>query len=137
MELWLRYLKADKLEHDKSITVTSQKEWQETINKYRPINSILWPEKPLFHLHPIPGSSVFKRRHPHEKNYNNNRKRNLSYLKGARELAKKIRAIICNEPCLVYAPMRGALHMESCFTIFKLQLYGCLFCCNIKFCFLS
>ena len=105
MELWLRYRKASNLQWDDKLIVSSEGEWRTVIENPDLISSILWPTEPLF---PI-GGNYFNRRHPHEKNYQNDSERNQSYLNAARNLAPRLRDVIAGEKALVYAPMRGAL----------------------------
>jgi hypothetical protein len=109
MELWLRFPQAESLLYDKKIHVQTQTEWEELIKFYKPISSILWPFDPMFSLVPEPESPVFRRRHPHEKYYQNDSGRNLSYQKAAAKAALKLNLILKGEKVLVYAPLRGAL----------------------------
>jgi hypothetical protein len=105
MELWLRHRKAKDFEADEKIIVASQQDWHELIYNPNLISSILWPDSNPFKLK----MNQVKRKHPHEHNYRNNEARNLSYLKGCRNLADKIEQAFAGSRCLVYAPLRGAL----------------------------
>lgn len=109
MELWLRFPRAESFKYDKKLHIQAQSEWEETIQSYKPISSILWPSDPMFSLIPEPESPVFRRRHPHEKNYNNDPERNLSYREAAERIAHRLNLLLKDQKVLIYAPLRGAL----------------------------
>jgi hypothetical protein len=109
MKLWIRSQQANNLDYDIIYDVGSQDEWSELINQYKPISSILWPTEPLFPIIPFRGKQFFKRRHQHERGYQNNQKRNKSYLEAASRLADRLRNKISGYKTLVYAPLRGSL----------------------------
>jgi hypothetical protein len=104
MDLWLRFRNAQKLEYDKRIEMSSEREWSDAIHNREIISSILWPTPPLFKI----GQSCFNRRHPHEKNYKNGAKRNISYLDACKRLTAGLMDVVTHKRCLVYAPLRGA-----------------------------
>lgn len=109
MELWIRLPQAEFMIYDKKLHIQTQEEWEESIRTYQPISSILWPNDPMFSLIPVPASPVFRRRHPHEKNYHHDPERNLSYRKAAERTAHRLNLLLKDEKVLVYAPLRGAL----------------------------
>jgi len=108
MELWLRFKKASDLLFDAKLEVTTQEEWQTAIKSTKPLSSILWPTEPLFRPMPQAPGTCFKRRHPHEKNYMNDSKRNASYREASITVASRIHALLKGKKILVYAPLRGA-----------------------------
>ena len=109
MELWLRFPQATSLNYDRMLHVQTQEEWEESIRSFRPISSILWSHDPLFSLVPKPETPVFRRRHPHEKNYHHDRDRNRSYREAAERIAQRLNLLLKAEKVLIYAPLRGAL----------------------------
>jgi len=123
MELWLRLKKAVSLQWDVKVNISSQLEWQNIISQFKPISSILWPIAPLFKFESKPGSSCFKRRHRHEKNYENDPRRNASYLMASKRLAYRLGDNIRDRRALVYAPMRGAYPIWRSVRQFIPQLY--------------
>jgi len=108
MELWLRFLRAERLQADSVVDVSSPEEWRGIVRDQRPISSILWLKPPLFRPTAAPGSVCFMRRHPHEKNYANNPERNASFRQAAIRLASKLGDAVGAEKTLVFAPLRGA-----------------------------
>jgi hypothetical protein len=108
MELWLRFRRAERLQADAIVDVSSPEEWRGIVRERRPISSILWLKPPLFRPSAAPGSVCFVRRHPHEKNCVNDPERNNSYRQAAMRLASSLRDAIGAEKTLVYAPLRGA-----------------------------
>lgn len=105
MKLWLRYKKGENLEYDKMLFVSSMEEWKECIYDPKLISSILWPDQNLFQVK----CKHINRKHYNEVDYQNNPERNLSYLKGCREIASQMNLELSGSHCLIYVPMRGAL----------------------------
>ncbi len=75
MTLWIRYKKAIKLSRDESIKISSESKWKTLIHNPDIVSTILWHENILF----IISGDYLKRRHPHEKNYQNNSEINASF----------------------------------------------------------
>ena len=105
MKIHLRYQKGENLEYDRICSISSQEEWKELVYDPKLISSILYPVENLFEIK----SKHIIRKHYHEVDYQNDCDRNLSYLNGCKEIAKKLELELSGTKCLIYAPMRGAL----------------------------
>jgi hypothetical protein len=122
MKLWIRSQQATSLDYDVIYDVGSQDEWYELINQHKPISSILWPTAPLFPILPMTRKHEFTRKHSHEKSYQNNPKRNESYLEASKILAERLRNEIAGNKALVYAPLRGSLPIWKAMSQFLTDL---------------
>jgi hypothetical protein len=113
MRLWVRSLVGDpvQLHFDQELQVSTQSEWLSCVSRADVLNSILWPEPPLF---PLSGPNYHGRRHPHEKRYGNDPSRNASYREACRRLAERLKPLLGEKKCLVYIPLRGALPIWRC-----------------------